>query len=160
MKENIVKMMIVQLARWTCDNWEGMWWIWLSSSWGGTVQQLRGDVMGLFCRYCIWWSLWQVTAWVCLHPEIDRTSSTLERRLWSVLQNTLCSSNQNVWCSLMLSEGIWKCFIRKLHVTWEPFDFVQSGQLEISFLEILLEDWKKICFVSQIVYGSKCMMIC
>ena len=28
---------------------------------------------------------------------------------------------------------------------WEPkFDFVQSGQLEISFLEILLEDWKKI----------------
>ena len=117
--------------------------------------------MGLFCRYCIWWSLWQVTAWVCLHPEIDRTSSTLERRLWSVLQNTLCSSNQNVWCSLMLSEGIWKYFIRKLHVTWEPkFDFVQSGQLEISFLEILLEDWKKICFVSQIVLWLWSIMVC
>ena len=106
---------------------EVVWWIWLSSSWGGTVQQLRGDVMGLFCRYCMWWSLWQVTAWVCLHPEIDRTSSTLERRFWSVLQNTLCSSNQNVWCSLMLSEGRWKCSIRKLHVT-ENRSLILSNQ--------------------------------
>lgn len=42
MKDNIVKMMIVQFQRCTCWNWEGMWWMWLSSSWGGTCSNWEG----------------------------------------------------------------------------------------------------------------------
>ena len=90
-----------------CSNWEGMLW---------------GYFADIVCGRFDKWPLG-----FCLHPEIDRTSSTLERRLWSVLQNTLCSSNQNVWCSLMLSEGRWKCSIRKLHVT-ENRSLILSNQ--------------------------------
>ena len=64
------------------------------------LRQLRGDVMDMFVQFLRWdraatergcygvilpilylLVARQVTAWVSLHPEIDRTSSTLERRL-------------------------------------------------------------------------------
>ena len=85
--------------------------------------------------------------------SLSWTSSTLERRLWSVLQNTLCSSNQNVWCSLMLSEGRRKCSIRKLHVgteVWFLSRLILSNQdtrnlripSDSSRSAFFLEDWR------------------